>query len=364
MKVGRPIYTSNGNKLLSAGMILTDSFISRLRMLGIPAIYIDDGFLTDVPIEDVISDETRVKAINMVREITECSRRQAAAGRPVVLDSQAVMLQVEEIIEELLSRAQLLVNLSDIRAVDDYTFGHSVNVCVLALKTGINLNLSRVQLKHLGVGALLHDIGKIRIPLEILNKPGKLSEEEFETVKRHPLYGFEIVSHQRGISKISADVAYQHHERLNGTGYPRGLSQDDIHLFARITGVVDVYDALTADRVYRKAYLPHQVYELLAGSGGSQFQYNVIKAFLDNVAMYHTGTFVKLSNGEIACVVKTMRGFSHRPLVRVYFDRDLKALVKPYERDLTEETGILITRVLDEEDLSQLGVKIALGDRL
>ena len=155
---------------------------------------------------------------------------------------------VDQIIDELLADLSVLVNLTDIRTFDDYTFASLSNVSVLAIMTGITMGYNDLQLKELGVGAILHDLGKIRIDKSILSKTGELSKEEYEEVKRHPVYGFEILRQYQDVSLLSANVAFQHHERWDGSGYPRGLSGENILEYARIVAACDVYDALLADR--------------------------------------------------------------------------------------------------------------------
>lgn len=351
MKVGKALYSSRGELLLNAGVILTARNIERLRRLKVPALYIDDGFLPDVVVEDVIAEETRVQAMVQVRELLEeqweakgpsCFR----AGK-AILRVKRLTETVESIIDQLLANRALMVNLADVRAIDDYTFGHCVNVCVLSLMTGITLGYGREGLLRLGLGAILHDLGKVDIPREILHKPGRLTAEEFAVVKRHPEEGYRRILRLPGVSAPSAQVVYQHHERYDGTGYPRGLQGQEVHEFAYICGVADVFDALTADRVYRRACPVHEAYEMVAGSGDSLFAFHVVRAFLENIAAYPVGTWVRLSSGETGVVVENRRGFSLYPRVRVFFDPEGNP-VGPYEVCLWEAGDVVVAGVTDE----------------
>ncbi|SHE90771.1 HD-GYP domain-containing protein [Desulforamulus putei] len=345
MKVGRPVFNSNGQVLLNAGVILNERYIARLRLLGIPSLYIDDGLLPDIQVDDVISDETRIKAVKQVKDLLKTHSLSLGSN---VKEMERVYSTINEIIDQLLNNNKLMVELIDIRSLDDYVFAHSVNVCVLALMTGIFLGYERPKLFHLGMGALLHDIGKILVPKEILNKPGPLTEEEYNIVKKHPEYGLQILSKNPHVSSLSRLVVYQHHERYCGTGYPQGLKDLEIHEFAQITGMVDMYDALTADRVYRKAFPPHEAYEMIAGAGDYLFSYHIIEPFLANIAAYPAGTVVELSSREIAVVVCTTKGFSLYPRVRLLYDKARKPVTDLIEIELSDYRNVVISRVVDE----------------
>lgn len=237
--------------------------------------------------------------------------------------------------------------------------GHSVNVCILALMIGIHLGYSRSKLFHLAMGALLHDIGKTSIPERILNKPGKLSNAEFEIIKQHSIYGYKILNNNPNISHASALIAQQHHERYNGQGYPNALSKDDIHEFAKITGIADMYDAITADRVYRKAHSPHEAFEIISASGDNLFDFYLVEAFLHHLTAYPTGTLVKLNTGEIAIVTENYPGYSRQPKVRMLFSSSGCPLTVNEELWLAEDCKISISKVItDTAELNILENKV------
>jgi len=345
MKVARPVCNGSGQVLLNAGVILNHRYIERLKSLGIPSLYIEDGFLPDIQIDDVISEETRIKAIAQVKNLLQEHTKSLGIQ---VYHTEKLHSTVNEIIDQLLSNNELIVNLMDIRALDDYVFAHSVNVCVLSLITGISLGYERAKLFHLGMGALLHDIGKIMVPKAILDKPGVLTPEEYLEIKKHPEFGMQILNNNPNVSSLSRLVVHQHHERYNGQGYPRGLREAEIHEFAQIVGMVDVYDALTADRVYRKAFPPHEAFEMISGAGDYLFSYHIIEPFLSNIAAYPAGTIVQLSSGDYAIVVHTAKGFPLHPRVRILFDKHLKPVTDGSEIELLDYHSLVITRVVEE----------------
>ncbi len=353
MKVGHSIYNSRGEMLINRGVVLNNRYINSLLKLGIPVIYIIDEDLPEFYVEDVIDERTRTETVNLARKILK--------GTPTArspLDNSLLTqakTKISDIIDELLQNNSIMVNMVDIRSLNDYLFSHSVNVCVLSLITGISLNYDRNKLMDLGMGALMHDIGKTLLPSQILNKPGALTQEEFEVIKHHPEYGYSILNNgSRCIKKICATIALQHHERGNGEGYPKGLYKDSIHELSQIVGIADIYDAITADRVYRKACPPNEAYELIAGSGDFFFDYKLVQAFLSNIAAYPAGSIVELSSNEIALVIETTKGFSIYPKIKILYDVYGNKLTEPVDMDLSRQKDRTIVRVLEHEEIEEL----------
>lgn len=348
-RLSRPILGSEGEFLLRRGVILKSNYIQKLIRLGIPSVYVADGLLSDIEIEDVISLETRRIAINYLKHIMLESKKY---GR-LLVDPGIMGEVVNKIKNDLLRQKTLMQNLVDLRAQDDYTFAHSVNVCVLALITGITLGYSDEQLTILGKGALLHDLGKIKIPDRILNKPAKLTEDEFTEIKNHPTYSYELIKAAKGMDLVAL-IALQHHESYDGSGYPRGIKGDEFHEYAQIVSIADKFDALTAERIYRKAFLPHEAYEMCAACGDFVIDNRIVKAFLQNIAAYPSGEFVKLTNGYVAVVLDTPKGYSMFPRVRLLFDSKGHLLDPFHEVALAEEKGLAVVRVLSEEEIRDL----------
>ncbi|ASS76311.1 hypothetical protein CIG75_16065 [Tumebacillus algifaecis] len=343
-RLAKPIYSSNGNVLLAAGKELSESMIQRLLDLNVTQVYIEDPRTDDLVIKDAISEQTRSRAIKVVYEtfsqMIESRKWVRSIANPRL--GREFRSVFEDILYDLQSHRQVMLQLTGIYTTDNYLYSHSVNVGIYSAALGMAMGLKRDQLIDLGIGAILHDIGKTMIPMEILLKPSKLTDEEYELMKQHTVFGYEILKEHDDIPLISAHCALQHHERLDGSGYPRALEGDRIHLYGQIVGIADVYDALTSNRVYRKAYLPHEALELLFASAG-QFDNDLIRKFRDNVALYPLGLTVMLNTGETAVVVDINTKFPHRPILRVLKDADGHEVRYPYEVDLSQDLTLMIT---------------------
>ncbi|HEU4965670.1 MAG TPA: HD domain-containing phosphohydrolase, partial [Bacilli bacterium] len=250
--LGKPIYMSNGNVLLAAGKELSPAMIQRLIDLGITQVYIQDPRTDDLIVQEAVSDETRNRAVKQVyssfSQMIESRKWKRTVANPRL--GREFRQAFEDILYDLQANKQAMIHLSNIYSTDNYLYSHSVNVGIYSAALGMALGLKRDELIDLGIGAMLHDIGKTQIPMEILMKPGKLTDEEYETMKDHSSLGYLMLKDQPDIPLLSAHCALQHHERLDGTGYPRGLKDSEIHLYGQIVGIADVYDALTTNRVY------------------------------------------------------------------------------------------------------------------
>ncbi|WP_168198230.1 HD-GYP domain-containing protein [Crassaminicella thermophila] len=341
MILAKTIYGNDGQILLNHGIELKESYIRKLISLGISGVYIDTKDTEDIVIEDVICEQNRLQAKNIIRQ----TMKNIHMGKAVY--TKDLFRAVSNILDDLLGNKDIMLNLSDIKAVDDYTFAHSVNVCVLSLITGISMGYNREKLEKLGIGAILHDIGKVAIPKEILNKPGALTDDEYKIIKNHPRLGYDILKKYTNISSLSAMIVLTHHERYDGGGYPLGKKEKEIHEFSRIVAVADVYDALTSDRVYKKKILPHEAVEYLISMGNHQFDYEIVKSFVMHVASYPLGTMVRLSTGEKGIVAEVDKNYPNRPKIRCLWDKDGKRYDKAVEIELINHPNITIIDVLE-----------------
>ncbi|MGE5370885.1 MAG: HD-GYP domain-containing protein [Solirubrobacterales bacterium] len=348
MKVSRPIYSSEGRILLAAGIELSETYVRRLQELGIASIFIEDAdFAPVADIPEVISEQTRQESMRIVREGFDS----LSSNRRI--NTRAFKKVVDNLVYELLDNRTILINACDIRAYDDYTFGHSLSVGILAMMTGIKLGYNEAKLRDLGVGALLHDIGKTQIDKDIINKPFELTPEEYAQVKNHTDYGFDILRSYEDLSLLSAHVSYQHHERFDGKGYPRGLSKTTIHEYASIVSAADVFDALSADRPYRKAFSVFESADYLRRMSGSAFDAKVVEALTANIAMFPIGSVVRLNTAEIGIVVNIDPKQAAHPTVRVVFDPTGQRLPAQKLLDL-RNTDTYVYEVLDQNQVVKL----------
>jgi HD-GYP domain-containing protein (c-di-GMP phosphodiesterase class II) len=311
MTLAKSLYSADGSALLYEGVKLTPGCIAKLESLGIVSVYIHIDCLRDIEIEDLVAEETRVKVLCLTRQAMEAAKVRDVFAVEELED------QIDDILHDLLANEELLIHLTDIRTQRDYTFGHSVNVCIISLIIGIALGYTMEQLHTLGLGALLHDIGKGKIPPEILDKPDRLSSEEFAVMQEHSRLGFDMLKANDDIDLAASLVALQHHERYDGTGYPWNLKGEEISEFARVVAVADVYDALTTDRVYRHRFLPCEALDMIEKDAGEKFDPTIVKAFRKFVAVYPIGCMVQLNTGKYAVVVKVPPRIPKKPVVRV-----------------------------------------------
>lgn len=349
--LAKTIYDDRGAILLREGVKLTDNYIKRVMQLGIFSMYINDEY-SEKNVEDIIKPELRQKAVKTIKDTFYSfekfnlnTTRNSMQDKKYIAEKQSYFQTigdiVKEIMEEMLSKKTVLINIVDIKSLDSYTYQHSVNVAVVSLVLGIQLQLDRKKLYDLCLGALIHDIGKALVPEEILKKNDKLTEEEGNIVKEHTIRGYDFLKGSIDISAPARIIALQHHEREDGKGYPDNRRDDAINELAKIVAVADVYDALTSDRPYRKAMSPNDAVEYIMANGQTQFSYEVVKAFSKCIVPYPEGTIVKLSNGEIAVVEEVYPNFVLRPKVKVINKKNEKG--EDLFRDLRNELEIVIS---------------------
>lgn len=343
--LAQPLYNESGQILLSKGVLLNDRLILKIREAGFLSVYISDDDKEKV-IEDVIKPEIRQKAIMSVKKIYHSIAHQNSKTAKSQLIETIIELQdlVENIVDNVFTEKDIMIQLVDIKNLDNYTYYHSVNVAVLSLVIGISYGLNKNDLYDLTLGGLLHDIGKLFIPEDLLKKAGPLTDEEFEIMQGHSLKGFNYMKNELGINAKPRIVSLQHHEKVDGTGYPYNLNGNDINLFSKIVSIADVYDGLTSDRVYRKAIPVNEALEYIMGGCGSFFEYELVKAFSKKVIPYPIGTYVKLSNGTLGIVEDITLELPLRPLVKIV--KEEGRACSEYLVDLTTETTIVIEDII------------------
>jgi cyclic di-GMP phosphodiesterase len=242
---------------------------------------------------------------------------------------------VDEISDSISRNPEAFLNLARLKNVDDYTYMHSVAVCGLMIALGKQLGLEGNDLKNAGVAGLMHDVGKALIPNEVLNKPGKLTDEEFEIIKTHPSKGWEILNIAEGANDIALDVCLHHHERVDGTGYPEHISGEQLKLTARMGAVCDVYDALTSNRCYKNGWEPAETIRKMAEWRNGHFDEQVFQAFVKTVGIYPSGTLVRLKSGKLAIVIEQTGKSLLAPVVKAFFSTKSNEPIMPEMVDLS-----------------------------
>ncbi len=301
--------------LLRKGQEITQGAIVRIMSLGFSGLYIDDGTEDFNPDDMGLPDELRVECITAIKSLFVSF--QGSLDREINKSFERLSATVDALIHEIKNNDDYLVNIVDLKMYDDYTYHHSLSVGVVAITVGMGLELDDVYLRHLGLSGILHDIGKLMVPASIVQKPGRLTEEEFELMKHHPSFGTKLLAHRDQLPVTVLDGIFSHHERVNGSGYPMGFKEEEIPFVGRVLAVADVYDALTSNRPYRAPSLPSEASEFIMGGSGTYFDSAVVKAFTRRIAPYPIGTCVRLSSGDVAVVIQNSESAPLRPSVRL-----------------------------------------------
>jgi putative nucleotidyltransferase with HDIG domain len=245
---------------------------------------------------------------------------------------------VDDISLSITRNPEAFLSLSRLKTIDNYTYLHSVAVCALMIALGKQMNLDNALLKDLGMAGLLHDVGKMMVPDEILNKPGRLTDEEFDIMKKHPQLGLELLKGSQGVCDIALDVCLHHHERIDGKGYPDRLSGEALSLFARMGAVCDVYDAITSIRCYKSSWEPAEAIRKMAEWQEGHFDSNVFHAFVKTIGIYPSGTLVKLKSTRLAVVMEQSDKSLITPIVKVFFSTKENSPLLPEILDLSKSS--------------------------
>lgn len=264
--------------------------------------------------------------------------QEARMGRAI--DAAGAERMVEEIADSVTRNPGALISLARLKTADDYTYLHSVAVCALMVALARQLGLSEEETRAAGLAGLLHDLGKALMPMEILNKPGKLSDEEFAIIRQHPSEGHRLLLDARGVSAATLDVCLHHHEKIDGSGYPEHLAGDNISLLARMGAVCDVYDAITSNRPYKAGWDPAESLRRMAEWTSGHFDPKVFQAFVKSLGIYPIGSLVRLSSGRLGIVVEQSEKSLLAPRVKVFFSTKANARIPPEIVDLSRPGAV------------------------
>lgn len=351
--------------LRSQFAVKDEATIRKIVETGIHEVYIDPARgldVADAPTEREVRKELEAEmvrvatapvAVQKVRTSEEIGRARVVHGEAnkiihnimhdVRLGKQVQVEQVEPVVERMtksiLRNSGALLSLCRVKSKDDYTFLHSVSVCAL-LVAFCRATGQDAQTIHLaGIGGLLHDIGKVRIPDRLLNKPGRFSEDEFNVMKSHVVESKKILDATDGIGEISIQVAHEHHERHDGSGYARGLKGEAISKMGRMAAICDVYDAITSNRVYHQGMAPHEALRKIFEWSKFHFDPLLVQQFMRAIGIYPVGTMVMLESGRLGIVLEQAEDSLLRPLVKVFYDSKRLQYIEPKEIDLANPVG-------------------------
>jgi putative nucleotidyltransferase with HDIG domain len=270
------------------------------------------------------------------------------------VDSQRIELLVDSISQSILRNPGALISLARLKTADDYTYMHSVAVCALMIALGRQLDLDEALLRRVGVAGLLHDLGKAMIPMDIINKPGRLSDEEFQLIKTHPEEGYRLLANDSGVCELVLDVVLHHHEKMDGSGYPEGLKGDEISLYARMGAICDVYDAVTSNRPYKAGWDPAESLRKMAEWTGGHFDKRVFQAFVKSIGIYPVGSLVRLKSERLGIVIEQSSKSLLELRINVFFSIRSKSHTTPEIVDLSAPG--CTERIIGREDPAKWGL--------
>jgi putative nucleotidyltransferase with HDIG domain len=289
------------------------------------------------------------EAVSVAGSVWESAQTE---GRP---DATVARNMVDGLAQAVAQNRSALLALTTLKNYDNYTFTHMVNVSILMMGQARALGIDGALLREFGLAALMHDIGKVRTPLEILNKPDKLTDDEFVIMKRHVVDGAEILRSTPDVPTLAPVIAFEHHLRADGSGYPHGVKRPSLNLGTMLCGIADVYDAMRSQRAYQQAFPTDRILQVLKRNDGQQFDQHLVRRFVQLLGIYPVGNLVRLNTGEVAVVRQVHAPDPYRPEVRVVYDKEGTQVETPYDLNLWEaqpESGVpsSVTAPLDPAD--------------
>ena len=341
MELAKPIYDNDHNLLVNIHCTNLHKYKDRLLKLGIKHIYVEDDKSRGIEVENVVDSELKRECQDTIEETFD------NIAQDKRINTTKINENVKNLVDQILNNQNVLVNLVDIKSVDSYTFQHSVNVATLSVILANSLNYTKKQLVKIGTGAILHDVGKLAIPEKILKKPSDLTDEEYKIIQEHPSLGYKNTKNNQQISPLSRVIILYHHEQVDGEGYPDGLVKEDIHEFARLVSVADVFDALTSDRCYRDRWSSKKAIDFMISKSGTKFDTEFVREFMKNIAIFPNGTTVKLNTGQKAIIAEQNKETPARPVIRIITDEEGNELEEYETVNLMDKLNIVIEDEID-----------------
>lgn len=348
MVLGKNVYDNRGLILLRENTNLSNNYIKNLKSKNIPAIYVKDSFSKDIDIEEAIDVDLKASVVNSVNSTFSklVYKKEIPSNNSYPIMDDMSYNKIKDVVNLLLENINknkgLLFNMIEVMSTDLATYTHSVNVAILSILTGKSMHFSESQLVDIGIGALLHDIGKTRIPIHILNKKEPLNKDEFNIIKKHVEKGYELVRDNKYISSHAKSIILNHHERIDGSGYPSGIKDEQIHIYVRIVSLCDTFDALITDRVYRDRIPIYKALELINSQLITKLDEDVYKHLEKNISVFPNGIGVKLNTGEKAIVLRQNKDYPTRPLIRLIYDHKGNLIENHYQKDLMQDLTVFV----------------------
>ncbi len=352
--LAQPLYDEEGRVLLKKGVQLNESLLRKVEEVGVYSLYIMDEY-SDQELEDIIKPQMRIRAVKTIKDTFktfEKSFQQNQQPKKMKQLEQEREKQIgslkdvsKDIVDEILGNRNIMINMVDIKSLGNYIYEHSVSTAVLSLVLGMELGLNKNELYDLCIGAMLHDIGKVFIPKEILFKEDR-DEAEQLLVQAHSQKGYEYLKDNSEVSGLVKIIVLQHHEHVDGTGYPTGIKATQINKLAKIVAITDQYDRFTSGSPSQKPVPPHEAIEYVMGSAGRYFDFEMARTFVHKVVPYPVGTLVKLSNGDVGVVDEVFDKFPLRPRVRIIRQKANRIEMEFVE--LMKEINLVIEGILHE----------------
>ncbi len=349
------IINSNLQILVREGAVLSEKSIRRLKQNGIQSVYIVDKKMSELlhgDVKDVIDTSVRTESVYNLKNSFERFEKQVALQKKSMRYGDIGELLFREVkqishnlIKEIMHSSEHQITMQDIKSLSDYQFKHAINVAVLSLIIGAEINLDAKSLEELAFGALLSDIGFNWVNPKILLKTDKLSEIELTDIKKHVEYGYQYINDNTTFNAHVKSIIMHHHERMNGSGYPMSLNEKNIHPLSKIVMIADTYDALTSDRPYRKAFNQHEAIEYIMANAGRLFDFEYATIFTRKVTPYPVGSYVKLSNQQKGVVIENNKDHPLRPIVRT-FGISSYTDHSSFQVNLLEHTNIVIEKII------------------
>ena len=354
--------------------------IGRILESGITEVWIDVDKGKDVPgttkvqaeqavnevLLEVASGAAPVQKVSMAEEVKRAAKICANGKAAVIsmfqevrmgnaISAEAAGELVDEISSSVLRNPGALISLARLKTADDYTYMHSVAVCALMVALARQLGLDEKDTREAGMAGLLHDLGKALMPMDVLNKPGKLTDAEFTIIKSHPVEGHRLLVEGKSASATVLDVCLHHHEKVDGSGYPDRLPGDKISLHAKMGAVCDVYDAITSNRPYKAGWDPAESIRKMTEWSKGHFDERVFQGFVKSIGIYPTGSLVKLTSGRLAVVVEQSEKSLLAPRVKAFFSTKSQVYIPPEVVDLSRPGSA--EKIVGREDAAKWGIK-------